>query len=55
MAADLIIVLDRGRIVERGTHAELLRTRGLYAELCDRQVIASTRGEAAVAMMPAAS
>jgi ABC-type multidrug transport system fused ATPase/permease subunit len=31
--ADLILVLDRGRIVERGTHAQLLDAGGLYAEL----------------------
>jgi ATP-binding cassette subfamily B protein len=31
--ADLILVLDQGRIVERGTHDELLVTGGLYAEL----------------------
>ncbi len=31
--ADLIVVLDQGRIVERGNHAELLETGGLYAEL----------------------
>jgi ATP-binding cassette subfamily B protein len=31
--ADLILVLDQGRIVERGTHDELLQRGGLYAEL----------------------
>jgi ABC-type multidrug transport system fused ATPase/permease subunit len=31
--ADLILVLDQGRIVERGTHAELLGLGGLYAGL----------------------
>jgi ATP-binding cassette subfamily B protein/subfamily B ATP-binding cassette protein MsbA len=31
--ADLILVLDRGRIVQRGTHASLLAAGGIYAEL----------------------
>ena len=30
---DVILVLDQGRIVERGSHDELLARRGLYAEL----------------------
>jgi ABC-type multidrug transport system fused ATPase/permease subunit len=36
--ADLILVLDRGRIAARGTHNELLRTSGLYAEIYERQL-----------------
>jgi ABC-type multidrug transport system fused ATPase/permease subunit len=35
--ADLILVVDRGRIVERGTHEELLRAGGLYRQLHDMQ------------------
>lgn len=37
LAADLILALDRGRIVERGTHAELLTQGGLYAHLYETQ------------------
>jgi ATP-binding cassette subfamily B protein len=36
--ADQILVLDRGRIAARGTHAELMRTSGLYAEIVQRQL-----------------
>jgi ATP-binding cassette subfamily B protein len=35
--ADDIIVLDEGRIAERGNHGELLRKRGLYAAMWNRQ------------------
>ncbi len=35
--ADLILVMDKGEIIERGTHAELLRKGGAYAELYNAQ------------------
>lgn len=38
MAADLILVMDRGRIVERGTHADLLAQNGVYAKLVEIQM-----------------
>ncbi len=37
VGADQIVVLDAGRVAERGTHAELLARGGLYAELWARQ------------------
>ncbi len=36
-SADLIVVMDRGRIVEKGTHAELLQASGAYADLYQLQ------------------
>jgi len=37
LAADVIFVLDRGRVVETGSHAELLERGGLYTRLYEQQ------------------
>jgi ATP-binding cassette subfamily B protein len=37
LAADQILVLDRGRLVEQGTHHDLLERDGLYATLYQHQ------------------
>ncbi len=37
--ADLIVVLDGGRIVQQGSHDELMASGGRYRELCERQFI----------------
>jgi ATP-binding cassette subfamily B protein len=57
MRADQIIVLDRGQVVQRGTHAELLQQDGLYRQIFDLelkdqeealgQVVAGRRAEGA--------
>ena len=36
-AMDRLIVMDKGRIIEQGTHGELLSRGGLYARLWQRQ------------------
>jgi ATP-binding cassette, subfamily B, bacterial len=38
LAADLILVMDKGRIAERGTHEELLATGGIYSQLYETQL-----------------
>jgi ATP-binding cassette subfamily B protein len=60
LRADLILVLDHGRIVERGTHSELLRAKGLYAQLYREQFLTppdeeSAKGGRAVGSRKAAS
>lgn len=52
--ADQIIVLDKGEIVERGTHAELIARNGLYAGLWDRQRQAEKAREELAAALEAA-
>jgi ATP-binding cassette subfamily B protein len=42
LRADLILVIDGGRVVERGTHAELLGQRGLYKKLYTTQFRTTT-------------
>lgn len=43
MAADQIVVLDTGRVVERGTHRRLIAAGGLYTEMCLLQGITGPR------------
>lgn len=43
LAADKILVLDRGRLVDSGTHEELLERGGLYKALYDRQFRAESK------------
>jgi len=43
--ADEIVVLDRGRVAERGRHAELLARNGLYADMWRRQQEAAAEAE----------
>jgi ATP-binding cassette subfamily B protein len=54
LSADVILVLDHGRLAEHGTHSELLGRGGLYATLYERQFLAQqpALGEAVAASGP---
>jgi subfamily B ATP-binding cassette protein MsbA len=41
LLSDSVLVLEEGRVVQRGTHEELWRQGGLYGHLCDTQLAAS--------------
>ncbi len=43
--ADQILVLDNGKLVERGTHGELLKNNGIYAKLWEKQIHESGKTE----------
>jgi ABC-type multidrug transport system fused ATPase/permease subunit len=43
--ADLILVLDNGKLVEKGTHKELLAKKGLYKEVYESQLLISQGSE----------
>lgn len=43
--ADVILVLDHGRIMEKGTHSELMKLKGMYYELFTSQAIAEKTQE----------
>jgi len=41
MSADKIIVPDKGRIVQMGTHEDLIGQQGLYRRMCEEQMLVS--------------
>jgi ATP-binding cassette subfamily B protein len=52
LAADLILVMDKGQLVEQGTHRDLLEMGGLYAQLYETQFRpAAEQGEPAPAII----
>ena len=43
--ADLILLMEEGRIIERGTHEELMSARGVYYEMVLRQMESHKDGD----------
>jgi ATP-binding cassette, subfamily B, multidrug efflux pump len=52
MKADLILVMDKGQIVARGTHKELMEDSAIYAEIYNSQLVGDTHGETEIRMVP---
>jgi len=52
LAADVILVFDRGQVVERGTHHELLAQDGVYADLYRRQFLGEQAPARPLAAVP---
>ena len=46
--ADLILLMEDGRVIERGSHEELMEKRGVYHDMVLRQMEAHREGDEAV-------
>ncbi len=50
ISADKILVVEQGKIVETGTHQQLLEARGVYFRLYQNQFRGAEEGEAALGL-----
>ncbi len=55
MSADQILVLDKGEVVARGKHADLMEDSAIYAEIYNSQLVGDAAPEASPAPMPVAA